>query len=658
MSIKKYITNFKGNFWGSEYHHDFPPQRTFNNSNNCQLFTEFITNTIIERLRNGSIDCLGKIDEISPPHIVAPLTVEPTKPRLCINLMYLNNWIKNLTFNLDTLKDVQRVVKHNAYLTSIDDKSGFDNVLLAEDSYDLVGFQWGGYYFRFKTLPFGFKLSSYIYHTLNLQPTSYIRKRFSLPMFLYIDDRLIEEIRSDAIQPGFNNAKLANYIVCEILTRLGYCLNLNKSIFTPTKKPTFLGFIVDSENCCFRLTDSKKRKFITFREECLNNDFISVLHLQKLAGRCISFMLVVPAAKLYTREMNRAISLGIKSHSKVRLEGTLRDEITFWKFLDTWEGKLSWKSEKHFAITIFTDASSFKWGGVFELNGEIKEVNDSWDKNMFHLPIMILEAHALLNVLKSIRHFIRGYRVDANVDNQALIFAWNNEGAKSMELTDVIKDIFQFTLDFDIVLNLYYVPTKSNIADKPSRELNKTDATISTSAWDVIQETFGEDTGHTLDLMSLDSNSMKDKAGNSLRHFTPFPTPLSIGVNVFTQDISTEENCYVFPPFNLLLPVLNLLIEGKIRCTVVVKSEHVTPPWLPKFYKEISDAFILGLKGQKNVLKYPSKKGYVYDRFGLPWNLWALRIEKNTNNVSYGKLIYMNYPAIDSNHHFYQELDA
>ena len=135
--------------------------------------------------------------------------------------MYLNNWIKNLTFNLDTLKDVQRVVKDNAYLTSIDDKSGFDNVLLAEDSYDLVGFQWGGYYFRFKTLPFGFKLSSYIYHTLNLQPTSYIRKRFPLPMFLYIDDRLIEEIRSDAIQPGFNNAKLANYIVCEILTRLG-----------------------------------------------------------------------------------------------------------------------------------------------------------------------------------------------------------------------------------------------------------------------------------------------------------------------------------------------------------------------------------------------------------------------------------------------------
>ena len=86
---------------------------------------------------------LGNVGVVQPPHIVAPLTVQPTKSSLCINLMYLNN----VTFNLDTLKDVPRIVKKNAYFTSIDDKSGFDNVLLAEDWYKLVGFQWGGYYF-------------------------------------------------------------------------------------------------------------------------------------------------------------------------------------------------------------------------------------------------------------------------------------------------------------------------------------------------------------------------------------------------------------------------------------------------------------------------------------------------------------------------------
>jgi hypothetical protein len=108
--------------------------------------SKFITNTVLERLKNGSIRCLGKVGMVEPPHIVAPLTVEPTKPRLCINLMYLNNWIKDIPFKLDTLKNVPRTVREGAYFTSIDDKSGFDNVLLSEESQTLVGFQWGGFY--------------------------------------------------------------------------------------------------------------------------------------------------------------------------------------------------------------------------------------------------------------------------------------------------------------------------------------------------------------------------------------------------------------------------------------------------------------------------------------------------------------------------------
>ena len=98
---------------------------------------------------------------------LAPLTVEPSKPKICINLMYLNNWIVDRPFSLDTLKDIPRVIKENAYFTSIDDKSGFDNVRLAPESHDLVGFQWAGNVFKCLTVPFGFKLSSYFYQFLN-----------------------------------------------------------------------------------------------------------------------------------------------------------------------------------------------------------------------------------------------------------------------------------------------------------------------------------------------------------------------------------------------------------------------------------------------------------------------------------------------------------
>ena len=82
--------------------------------------------------------------------------------------------------------------------------------------------------------------------------------KFGIPIFLYIDDRLIEEVGNSKVTGGIMAACFANYIVCEILTRLGYCINLEKSVFEPATCIVFLGFIVDSVNRCFRITKKKK----------------------------------------------------------------------------------------------------------------------------------------------------------------------------------------------------------------------------------------------------------------------------------------------------------------------------------------------------------------------------------------------------------------
>lgn len=45
----------------------------------------------------------------------------------------------------------------------------------------------------------------------------------------------------------------------------------------------------------------------------------------------------------------------------------------------------------------------------------------------------------------------------------------------------------------------------------------------------------------------------------------------------------------------------------------------------------------------KGISLYPSKKGYTPDKFGLPWNLWALRVAgKNSPEThTLGKLLYL-----------------
>ena len=229
---------------------------------------------------------------------------------------------------------------------------------------------------------------------------------------------------------------------------------------------------------------------------------------------------------------------------------------------------------------------------------------------------MVLEAKALLKVLTSIKERIKPHRIDALVDSQPLLHSWNNQGSKNSSLNLVLKDLFQYTLDTDIILSFAYVATKSNLADAGSRRLDKSDACLHESVWRVVQSEIGGQAGHTLDLMALDSNCMKANKDLPLKHYTPYDTPESSGTNVFAQSISKGGNCYVFPPISLILPVVKFILESGICCTVVEPSVASISLWLPSFQEFIADAFIIGFKDQKNILKYPSKRDLLMINLG------------------------------------------
>ena len=57
-----------------------------------------------------------------------------------------------------------------------------------ESSRPFFGIQWGGWFFRCNTLPFGWKVSPFIYHTTGLLATGFFRS-IGIPCLLYIDDR-------------------------------------------------------------------------------------------------------------------------------------------------------------------------------------------------------------------------------------------------------------------------------------------------------------------------------------------------------------------------------------------------------------------------------------------------------------------------------------
>ena len=98
----------------------------------------------------------------------SPMTIEPSKPRLCCDERYLNLWIKDFFFKLDHLLDLPRYVLPGHYQTSLDEKSGCQHVSLHSSSHTFFGLQWQGFYFVFCMLPFSWKASAFLYHNLVL----------------------------------------------------------------------------------------------------------------------------------------------------------------------------------------------------------------------------------------------------------------------------------------------------------------------------------------------------------------------------------------------------------------------------------------------------------------------------------------------------------
>ena len=564
-----------------------------------------------------------------PPHLVMPITVEPSKPRMCHDERFLNLWIRDLPFSLDLTTNLPRYVHKGNFQTTCDDKSGYDHVLLSTESRTYFGLEWRGWYFVFNTLPFGWKASAYLYHSIGLVATSHIRSH-GVPCSQYIDDRHFGQlqIRRDAPPcswSDFQRAQAALYIACYVLIDLGYFIGLQKSTLVPTQAPIFLGYIIDSVKSAFLMPPDKKIKFASLREDLLSHKSVSLKSLQKFVGRINSFTLVVPAARLFSRAACLAMSRASRSPRAIPVSRELKAELELWRFLDSWSGFLPWRDEKHSQLDVFSDASDSGWGGILRLPDQPQqELHGHWDLSERDLPIVVKETLALLYVLRRVAGLISNARIDCFVDNATLVACWKKDGSRNTRVNDALKEIFHLTLSANLQVILHLVPSQQNPADSPSRIPSDRDCSLSRASWLMVQRAFGP---HTIDLMATPANVQKDSSGRALPFFfffAPSPLPQALGVNDFSQTLSPSHSAYVFPPFVLVGPLIRFLASQSCPYTIVVPDLRPRKYWWPLLVSSCVDSFKLGSKGDRNILLFPTNTGV--ESRPLQWDLWASRI--------------------------------
>ena len=512
MDVFDFFTLFNGTFQGKTYSSDLLPRMCFPNSVACYPFKEFITPTIKDRIWNGSINVVGRVGEVEPPHLVMPITVQPSKPRICHAERFINCWMKDFPFKLDYLTDLCRYMSTLAII----------RLRLT---------------IRATTI-----MSVFIPAVLpSLVTATHFVRSLGVPCFQYIDDRHVGQLHLRPRANGmctfsnFQLAQMAAFIACCVVISLGYFIGLKKSCLTPSTSRRFLGYICDSEMQAFLLPQDKEDKFAELREAILSKKSVSVKTLLKFAGKTTSFALLVPAAKLYSNSMYQFISRASKTSSRqIKLFPTLRNEISHWRFLDSWQGFLPWRGESHLQVQLFSDASNFRWGGCLFSPGRPKVViRGYWDEADRGRHIIVKEIQAVRLTFQNLLHRSENTRVDVFVCNKVLVSSWESQVSKSPEVSDVMKSVFQFSLSRNLSISLQYVLSRSNPADSPSRTLSDLETPLDTRPWNLVDSTFGP---HTIDLMALPSNVKLDRSGRPLKFFSPFPCVQAQGMSFL--------NCY------------------------------------------------------------------------------------------------------------------
>ena len=333
----------------------------------------------------------------SPPHLVLPLTVEPTKPRLCHDERFLNLWTRDLPSKLDQLPNLPSYVLPGHFQTTFDDKNGYQHLKIHPDSQEFFSvFFWRGYNFSFCTLPFRWKASAFLYHNFGLVVTSAARS-LGVPVLQYVDDRHVGQLFSSALavyQPCRQLAIAAAFILLSLLLSAGYFINPVKSSPLPSTSVRFLGFISDSILQAFLVPFDKKDKFKALREKLLGSSSAPIKSLQRFAGKAlyIYISLAIPAGKLYVREVFKAISTVAKKFSACcSNSGNFTARSSRMGFSGQLACHLPWRSEHHLSVTLFTDAHE--------------------------RDITVLEARAVYTDLSSFFPSIRNARIDVWTDN-------------------------------------------------------------------------------------------------------------------------------------------------------------------------------------------------------------------------------------------------
>lgn len=230
------------------------------------------------------VECQHEYGEFLSPIFSVPKKND--KVRLILNLKNLNEYVKYSHFKMDSIHTALDLVTQNCWMASLDLKDAYYSVGIHPDFQKYLKFAYKSKLYKYTAYPNGLSSCPRNFTKL-MKPVLCVLRTKGHIIIIFIDDLLL-------IATSFDKCCETVIETIQLLSKLGFVVHLEKSVFIPQRNVTFLGFAINSSTMKITLTREKIVKMTCYISKLLESSSPTIREVAQVIGLivCLVYQLL------------------------------------------------------------------------------------------------------------------------------------------------------------------------------------------------------------------------------------------------------------------------------------------------------------------------------------------------------------------------------
>ena len=531
----------------------------------------------------------------------------PDKWRLIFDISNLNQFLVAPKFKMESAKTVRQFLKLNHYAVKLDLSDAFLHVPLHRSFRKYMRFFHRGKPYQFKSICFGANFSPFIFSYLINTVMKFFHK-LAIDICAYLDDMLGQNLNSSTMTEQI-------MFVVQVMTHLGWTVNLKKSILDPTQLIDYIGLHIDFiKGLVFPPTERWEK----IQELC--NHFLSVeqetaQQWSKLLGLLTSCQDITSMGRLWLRPLQYQLNHFWHNRNnlwlRIPISPDCKTAIKWWTVHQNVMSGVTWTHPEP-DYTLYTDSSNSGWGGT--LNNQ--NISGKWPQEMLNQHINYKELKATWETMIHFQDQLTNHSVLIATDNTSTSCYLNKlGGTRSPQLMQLTVQILLWCQERNIQIRARHIPGHLNVI---SDQLSRRNQIVSTE-WSIQQSVITA-------ISKIWETPQVDLFATKYNHklplyFSPVPDPKALGVDSMSQSWKNLIG-YAYPPQAIMQQVLNK-IKADQATVYLIAPAWSSRSWYPTLLSLLVD-IPRKIQPTKKLLKQPLNNMFHQTPAILNLHVWKL----------------------------------